>query len=214
MLKSKEFAHIILAIVILIFVVNFINIIENNLSIETFTIKSFGIALIVFTSIFAKKLAAYYFEASADFKIWQLQRFGFKPNQKLKKPIPAGIIIPFVISFLSAGYALWLAVLEFDIRVHPSRASKRHEHYKFSNMTDIHLAFITGAGVITCLILSILAYLGNFPEITKLAIYYAVWNLIPISNLDGSKIFFGSRILWYILAIVTGIFLAYALFLP
>ena len=216
MLKGKELAHILLVLIILIFAVNLNNVILNNLTPEIFLIKSVGITIIVFASIFSIKAASHYFESEAEFKIWQWERYGFKRQYKLKKSIPAGIIIPFLISFLSAGYFLWLAALEFDVKTHPSRASKRHDFWKFTDMTDIHLGLIASAGIISSLIISIIAYLTNFPEISKLAVYYAAWSLAPISNLDGAKIFFATKgmKLWITLAIIVLIFLAYALFLP
>jgi hypothetical protein len=213
-MKSKEIFQIILVWIILIFVINFNSITTNNFSLEPFLIKSLGILLIIFASIFGKKLVAYHFETSIEHKIWQWQRFGFKRHHKFPSPLPFGIILPFLLSFLSLGYFLWLIVLEFDIKVLPSRASKRHEMYKFSDLTDTHMSFIAGAGVIACLLLSIIAYLANFPSITKLSIYYAFYSLIPLGNSDGSKVFFGNRIFYFTLAIITLIFLAYALFLP
>lgn len=213
MFKAKEIAHIIFAIIVLIFAINFKSITTNTINLEQFLVKSVGITIIVFTSIFAKKLMAYYFETYTEEKIWQWQRFGFKRHHKLSTKTPMGLIAPFLVSFLSLGHFLWLAVLEFDIHVTPARASKRHEMYKFSELTDTHMSFIAGAGVIACLFLSIISYFANFPEITKLAVYYAVWSLIPISNLDGTKILFGNRIYWYTLSIITLVFLAYAILL-
>ncbi len=213
-MKGKEIAQIILATIVLIFAINFKSIINNNLSSTVFLIKSLGIILVISISITGKKISAYYFETSIEHKIWQWQRFGFRRENKFPSPLPAGIIISFLTSFLTLGNFLWLAVLEFDIKVLPSRASKRHEMYKFSELTDTHMSFIAGAGVIACLILSIITYFANLPSISKLSVYYAFYSLIPLGNLDGSKIFFGNRIYYYTLAIITLIFLAYALFLP
>jgi hypothetical protein len=214
MSKLNEIGQLILVLIILMFVVNFKAVTTNTLNLENFLIKSIGITLIVLISILGKILFAYHFETKLSFKIWEWQRFGFRRESKFNNPVPAGIIIPFLASILSLGHFLWLGVLEFDFKIRPSRATKRHEMYKFSELTDTQLSFISGGGVIACLITSIIFYFGNFPEISKLAIYYAFWSLIPLGNLDGTKIFFGNRIYWYTLSIITLIFLAYALFLP
>ena len=213
MFKSKEIGHILLAIIILSFVINFKLVLNEKINYSLIIINFLSIMFIIFTSIIAKKLAAQYYESKAEFKIWELQRFGVRRNQKLKKPIPAGIIIPFLASILTLGNFPWLAALEFDITVSPARTSKRHGIYRFSEMTDFHLAIIASAGVIATLILAIIGYLANIPELARTSIYYTAFSLLPISSLNGTKIFFGSRVLWYTLVTICVVFLAYSFLL-
>jgi hypothetical protein len=78
-------------------------------------------------------------------------------------------------------------------------------------MTDWHNALIGAAGIVAVLILSIISYLIPWSDsLWRLSAYYAFWNMIPLSNLDGTQIFFGSRVLWSTLAIVVAIFTVYA----
>ena len=114
----------------------------------------------------------------------------------------------------------WLAILEFDVKPRIERVSRRHGLYRFSEMTDWHIAVIAAAGVFANILLAIISYSisGYFPGLetsfeyfAKLNVYYALWSLVPLSSLDGSKILFGSKLLWLTLAIITGIFFFYGI---
>jgi Zn-dependent protease len=93
------------------------------------------------------------------------------------------------------------------------RAAKRFGFYSYSELTDFHNALIGAGGIIALLILSFISYFPGFEYLSRIAAFYAFWNMIPISKLDGTQIFFGSRALWTALAIITIIFTAYALIL-
>ncbi|MFH1612733.1 MAG: hypothetical protein ABIB46_03245, partial [bacterium] len=71
------------------------------------------------------------------------------------------------------------------------------------------IAYIAAAGIFVNLLFAFLAYLIGFSEFAKLSIWFAFFNMIPISNLDGNKIFFGSKVLWSFLATITLIALGY-----
>ena len=75
-------------------------------------------------------------------------------------------------------------------------------------MTEYHLGLIAAAGIIANLIFAIVAYFANFTDFAMISVFYAFFNIIPISKLDGNKIFFGSLILWSFLAslILLGLF--------
>jgi len=197
MITYKEIISLILAIVVL-----------------SFSIKSlifFTVILIFY--ITGKKLTAYYYEADHEEKIWTFQRYGFYEKSYFKKPIPIGIILPFLLSLLTFGYVKWFAVTESEIKPTEARAVKRHDYYSFSEMTEFHLAMISASGIFSCFILSFLAYLLNFPDLARLSIYFASFNLLPLGKLDGTRIFFGSRILYAILVVIAIIALGYAFLL-
>ncbi len=142
------------------------------------------------------------------------QRYGFRKPQHLEKPIPIGLLISFIAPIISYGNFLWFAILESEVEGTSARASKRHGIYRYTEITDIHIALILSAGLVSNLVIATIAYLINLPELGKLSIYYAVYSLLPLGSLDGTKIFFGSRILWFALLIISLIFLGYALYLP
>jgi len=212
MFKIEELLKIFLGIIILAFAINLNNIAKTGISqIQIITAFIF-VALIVLVNVFAKKLAAYYYHSHAEIKIWNIERYGLRQGQHFNKPVPAGIIFPFFISLLSYGYFMWMAIFEFDVNPSSSRASKKHDIYKFSEMTDFDIGMIASAGVVANLFAAIIGYIAGFPEFAKLSIYFAAFSLVPISSLDGTKIFFGSRnlVLWITLVVITTIALGYA----
>lgn len=213
MFKLREISHIALAIIILTFAISFNQLLKNPVK-ETLLIPSLiFITIIIFFSVFIKKITAHYFESNIETKIWSIKHWGFKPHHHFKNPLPAGIIIPFIVSIISMGYLVWFAVLEFEVNPAVTKVSKRHGNYRLSEMTDIQIGIIAASGVVASLLASIIGYFAGFPEFARLSIYYAAFSLVPISNLDGTKIFFGNRVVWYTLVVITGIFLAYSFLL-
>lgn len=208
-MKSSEILHIILAIIVLAFSATL-----AKLDLASFLLAALFFAIIFLVNILVKKLTAYYLEAGAETKIWQFQRFGFKESHYLKTPIPIGIILPLLVSIASLGNYYWLAATQTEIRALKSRVAKKHDFYSYSELTEFHIASICAAGIAACLILAFLAYLFNLPELGKLAIFFSLFNMLPLGNLDGTKIFFGSLILWFVLGAITLIAVGYALFLP
>ena len=165
--------------------------------------------VIITVNIAIKKFISYYLEAKVTTRFWSWYQFGFTKQAHFKKPIPM-LWLPPLLSFVSKGYFLWLAILEFDIKAKSERVSKRHGLYRFSEITDWHIASIAAGGIALNLILGILGYLAGFEFFAKLSIWYAFWSIIPISGLDGSKILAGSRALWFTLLVIIAIFLGYS----
>jgi|SRR3989344_5050908 len=182
-------------------------------SVISFLYAFVTIFMIIFLTTIAKEITAFYLDSEIETKMWEVQQYGFTPSKKFKKPVPAGIFLPIIITAVTVGYAYWLASLVFEVKAKVSRAAKRHGLYSFSEMTEYHIGLIAAAGIFMSLILAVIGYLAGLPELSRLSVYYAFFNMIPISNLDGNKIFFGSFVLWSFLAILTLIGLGYALFL-
>ena len=88
-------------------------------------------------------------------------------------------------------------------------------------MTEYHIAHIAAIGIGSVLALSILSYIlasstpfsAFFSALSRYSIYYAISNILPLGQLDGTKILFGSRIWWLILTTLSIIGFALALFL-
>ncbi len=206
MIKPKEILALIVALIVLTFSYTFIN---PQLFIPT--LLAFTLILIVYVS--SKKLAAHYYEANEEIKIWTFKRFGLAEKNYLCYPIPIGIILPFLLSILTFGLMKWFAVLESEISPKEIRAVKRHDFYSFSEMTEWNLALISSAGIFSCFLLSFLSYLINLPLLSRLGIYFAVFNLIPLGKLDGARIFFGSKPLYVTLLLISLLGLSYAFLL-
>ena len=203
MINKNEIFTVLLVTLILAFTISLIK------TSEVFLFALLSIFIIISSNIIAKKITSYYLDSEIEIKLWEIKRYGFKPKRYFKKPFPAGAFFPIIIVVLSLGYLKWLACLVFDVKAKIHRAAKRHGLYSFSEMTEYHIGLIASAGIVTNLILAIAGYLIGFDLFSKLNIYYAFFNLLPLSDLDGNKIFFGSLILWSFLAAVTLIGLAY-----
>jgi hypothetical protein len=207
MLNPKEISSVLLIILLFALTISFLR------SIESFLYTLLAVFLVVFINILAKKITSFYLESEIEIKLWGIKRYGFKPDWHFKHPFPAGIFFPIIISALSFGNLIWMASLVFDVKAKVYRAAKRHGLYSYSEMTEWHIGLIAAVGVFVNIIFAVLGYLAGFPEFARLNLYFAFFNILPLSDLDGNKIFFGSPILWSFLAAVVLIGMGYAIFL-
>lgn len=209
MFNRKEIVSIILASIFLAFAITLV---------ETFNYFAYALIAVfaaIIINVFAKKIAAFFFEADIEIKLWEFKRYGYTHKQKTKIPFPAGLLFPLfskIILFPLNGF-VWMASLVFDVKPKSWRVAKRHGYYSFSEMTEDHIGYIAAFGIIANLVLAFLGYLIGYPLFSRINIWLAFFNMIPVSDLDGNKIFFGNLTLWNILAIVTLLALAYSFFL-
>ncbi|MEK6824238.1 MAG: hypothetical protein AABX12_04595 [Nanoarchaeota archaeon] len=201
-MNAREISHIIIAMMVMAIVVSFSSLLQLRFA-------ALGLAflfsfIIIGVNIAAKKWAAYSLDADVQHEIWTWSRYGPKPSKHFAKPVPSGIILPLVLSAFSLGTLKCLSLLTYQTSALTRRAARRFGLYSFTEMTQWHNALIGSAGIVATLLLAFTAYfipgLGGLP---KLAAFYAFWNLIPISSLDGAHILFGSRIIYTALAILT-----------
>ena len=205
-MESREFSHIVLAILVLSAVQGFAFVIESDWSMFAVIFAFSAITIIV--SIVAKKLTAYSLDADVEHEIWGVQHIGFSKSSKLKQPIPAGFIFPIFFSIFSLGIVKLSSILTYEARALKYRASKRFGPSSYTEMTEWHNALIGAGGVVALIFAAVVFYFvpsSNLEILSKVMLYYAFWNLIPISKLDGAQIFFGSRIMWTVLASVTAV---------
>jgi len=212
-MKSRELLHILAAIIIFTVVGSLSFLIDSNWEMLP---KVFVYAtLIIFASIFAKKLMANLLDTDVEHEIWQVSRYGIKLHQKFKKPIPSGLIFPLVFSIFSLGLIKFSAFLTYEATALKRRAAKRFGFYSFTELTEWHNGLIGAAGIVALFLVALISYFlpFNLEYLSKLAAYYALSNLLPISKLDGTQIFFGSRVLWTTLIAIALVFAAYAFIL-
>lgn len=210
-MESRELSHIIAAILVLTTVTGFAYAVKADwLSLSQAFLFS---VIIISVSIAAKKITAYLLDSDVEHEIWTWSRYGFKPKQHLEKEIPAGVIFPLLFTLLSAGALKVMSILTYETRATQYRAAKRFGFYSYTEMTDWHNALIGAGGIIAMLLVSLVSYFlpYNLEFLSKIAAYYAFFNMLPISKLDGTQIFFGSRVLYATLAIITAIFAGYFL---
>jgi len=208
MLNQKEITFVIIISLILAFTISLME------SLEIFLYTLLFIFLILLINTFAKKIAAFYLDSEIKIKLWELKRFGLlhfmnitpikstHPSREFKKPFLAGAFLPIIVTAFSFGYLTWMASLIFEVKSKTYKAAKRHGFYSFTEMPEYHIGLIAASGILANLLFALIGYLINFPLFTKLNIYYAFFNMIPISSLDGNKIFFGSKLLWSFLTII------------
>lgn len=209
-MNQTEFLHAIIAIIVLALVIGFQDLISVNLT--GFSLALLFSLIIIFVNLSAKKFGAHSLDLAIENKIWFWQRFGYKPWQSFKKAIPAGVIIPIFLTAFSLGSLKMMSILSYETTALKKRVAKRFGRSSYTEMTSKHIALIGAAGIIAILLLSFITYwIPGLENLSKFAAFYAFWNIIPFSQLDGTKIFFGNRILWSVLAIITLILTSYAL---
>ena len=206
MINRKEILAIISVSIIIAFSITLLS------GFAAFLAALLSVFVLIIINVFTKKLAGEFFELKTEIKLWEFKRWGYKPYQSFKKNIPAGAIFPIIsrIIFFPLKGFVWMASLVFDVKAKIYRTAKRHGIYSFSDVSEDHLAYIAGAGILVNLLAAAVGYLIGFSEFAKFNIWFAFFNLIPISNLDGNKILFGNKILWSFLATITLIALGYS----
>jgi len=202
MFSKKEAGTIILVTVVLAASASFLS------SWQAFLQILLAIFILLMLNVSAKKIAAYYAESEIEVRPWSMERYGFKRHQYFKKPIPIGIFLPIIAALVSVGNFIWMASIVFDVK-----PAKRHGLYSFSEMTESHIGTIAAVGVIVSLVSAFIAYFLGFSAFARLSVFFAFYSIIPFSDLDGNKIFFGNIVLWSFLAALVLIGLGYAFFL-
>ncbi len=218
MQKSKiyesELLHIIIAVVVLALVIGFQYILDKSWGM--FSTAFLFAFIIIGLNIITKKITARALDSDVEHKIWSFSRYGIKAHEKMSSEFPGGILVPLVFSFLTLGYFKIMTILTYEARALKHRAARRFGYYSFTEMTDWHNALIGASGILILLALSIFSYFlpfGNPEILSKMSAYYAFFNLLPLPNLDGMQIYFGSRVLYTVLALITAILTLYAFLL-
>lgn len=211
-MKETELLRVLIAILTLSLVIGFKEIISYDLN--AFGTSILFAFIILGANFLGKKLMARALDSDVEDEIWKFQRFGFNQKNKFRKPIYAGIIFPIFLSIISLGNIMLMTITTYSTTSLKRRASRRFSQFSFTEMTEYHNGLIGAAGIISVLLISFLSYwVPGIDHLAKLAAFYAFFNMVPFSKLDGSQIYFGSRVLWATLAIITLIFTSYALLL-
>ncbi|MEK6840872.1 MAG: hypothetical protein AABX79_02875 [Nanoarchaeota archaeon] len=186
----------------------------SALKIDAFKKVFLAVFLILALNILGKKIAAFYLDSEIEIKPWQIERYGIKSSGEFKNPFQIGIFLPVIISLVSLGRLFWMASMVFDVKPKAyGNSPKRHGLYSFSEMTESHIGLIAATGVFVTLAAAVIAYFLGFPTFARLGVYFAFFNMIPISDLDGNKIFSGNIVMWSFLATLVLIGIGYAFFL-
>ncbi len=213
MINKKEIFIISLIIIIIALSVN----LSLNFFSEwkTLLYTLLAVSLVVLANVFTKKVMAYRLDSEIEMKVWEIGKFGFSSDKNSKRPFPLGAFLPLLSKIILFPFKsfVWMACLVFDIKPRIYRGAKRHGLYTFSEITEWHLGLIAASGIAVNLALAIIGYLLGFPLFARLNVYYAFFNILPISEFDGNKIFFGNLLLWSFLASLVLIGMLFAIFI-
>ena len=207
MINAKEALSVLVVTAILSLIISF------SKGINALLFAFIAVFLVLLINILAKKIGSFYLDSEIEVDVWKLQRYGFKAHEYFKKPLLAGLLFPIIIAVISLGNVVWMASLIFEVKPKTYRAAKRHGLYSYSEMTESHIGHIAAIGILANLFFAFIGYLLGFSDFARFSVYFAFFNMLPFSDLDGNKIFFGSMVLWAFLAALVLIALGYAFFL-
>jgi len=187
--KNYELIYFLIAVLIGAFVLGF----------KEFTIISFLYGFImafILLGIFVltQKVIANLMDCKIKIKLWTGRRYWVTPEGSLNWDFPLFFVVPVLCSLLSRGSLKLMALLSFDAFPAKGRITRR-----FYELREFDFAIIASSGIIVSLVLALFARITGFGEFASIASLFALINLIPLGNLNGTKIFFGSRILWVFL---------------
>jgi hypothetical protein len=182
---------------------------------ERFLLTLLATAIVILLNLVAKKITASLLDCEIEVKLWEVGKYGFDKKQHAKRPFPMGAVLPVVskIILFPLNFFVWMASLIFDVKPKVSRSAKRFGLYTFSDVTEYHIGLIAAAGILVNLLIAVIGYFAGFSLLARLSMYYAFFNMLPLSELDGNKIFFGSLIMWSFLAALTIIGMLFAIFI-
>ena len=171
--------------------------------------------IIITSTITIKKLIANQFAIKIEHVDWKLIHWWWFKRAYFKKPLPLGLIAPFFLAIFTIGYLKPFAFFQFDYESDDTKRSLRRYGSRQKTRKELineeELGYIAGSGMFMLLILAIIGTLLKpyFPafgaDLAKFSIYYGIWNLLPIGQLDGTKLFFGTTVLWSFLVILYSI---------
>ena len=197
MLNKRELLIIPITIIFLAFSISILDL--KNLFLSTLLF----VFIIILMNVLTKKAVSSLLDCEIEIEGWEFQRYWFKKHDYFRKPVPIGLILPLVLKVVSVGFVNWMASLTYEVKGKIYRAAKRHGLYSFSEMSEAQIGAIAACGIGINLILAIIGYLAGFNYFATLNLTFVFFNLIPLADLDGSKIFFGSKVLWTFLVTLT-----------
>jgi Zn-dependent protease len=187
--NKKEFRNLIIAIIILTIVFAFDD--KSSAFVLSNWLTNFiRILVVVFITLTisrsAQKLVATRYGVETEYQIWSLPKF------KHIKFLPIGPILAILITILSNGKFYFAAIDQFNL----IEKKGRRLGTNYPHTTEFESAKIAVVGplanMVFALILSLINGSGIFSQLIFVNWVYAIYSMLPIPNLDGSKIFFGS----------------------
>lgn len=148
----------------------------------------------------AHKIKAKRAGCESSIHLWSMSRFSYAASSHLRGPIksiPLGIIIPLLFLFLTEGVLKVATLTSTSIKT----ISARRLGKEFRRATELEEAQIACAGPLMSLFIAFLAkiIIPFFPfmqQVMAINLYLAFFNMLPLPTLDGTRVFFGSPLMF------------------
>jgi len=212
MFTKREVIHILISILVLSFIFGFDDgqtTFRFGYWLQNMFVVAVSVAIVILVHDLAHKLVAAKFGSKTRFRIWGIKHYGFA--RKAHFPIkihflnlkvipiaqfPLGVVLGLILSFVSRG-SLFLPLIEtFDTETKEyTRVGK--QRLKLKEWEDAVIALAGPlANVALIIILRVISTGGIFNNIILISSLYAIFHMLPVSSLDGGKIFLSSPTLW------------------
>jgi len=201
MFKKREMLHLSFAILVLTIIFGFDDgtkvFVLNNWLMNLLKIFCFVLVSILFRELIIKIFAKRH-DAFCEYETWNIKKVWFGGHGNLSKGVPFGIILSIILTIGSAGKAFFTAIGIHNFNENKTARLGR----KYPTLNYFEEAQIASIGIISSLFLAVFVLLlGSIFDFTtkqfiSINFYIALFNMIPFSNLDGAKIFFGSLFLY------------------
>ena len=203
---KKEIIHIVVAVLLLTFIFGF-NDGSESFNVLRYLVNLLRVALaaIIILLIFASvpKFVARRYGATAEFRVWSIQRFYVWPESTLPRKVNLfgkdvlwehiyiGPIVGVLIALASAGTAFFCPIGAMIV----TEYKKYRADQKFRHILEGELGKIAASGILVitfvAVILSAIDRQGFIMFIT-MSMYFVGFQLIPFSRLPGGSLFFYS----------------------
>ena len=192
-MKGSEFLVLILTLFLMTFILGF-----SEFTVERFLYSFIFSFFIILVFVIAQKSVANILGIDMKYKLWTFRQFWIKWHYRLNWDFPIWIVLPLLLSIISGGFLKWTAFLVFVTKTTAKKAAK-----KFSEIKEFDLALIASSGIFAVLVLSLILKLFTLDDFASIAVWFSFLNCLPIGNMNGTKILFGSKILWIFITVLT-----------
>lgn len=204
MFTKRELLHLLISIFILSFVFGFDD--GNKTFVLNYWLSNFfRIFLLIIVAVLFRELVVKLFakrhDAKSEYEILSVKQVWF--NVKLDKGIPFGVLFALVLAIASRGKFFFTAVGRHNfIESKTARVGRKYQSLQYYEEAQI-----ASIGILSSLFLAVLGLLlGRFFDVNMavfigINFYIALFNMLPFSDLDGAKIFFGSLLTYIYLLI-------------
>ena len=144
--------------------------------------------------LWVQKKVGNFYDALVEYRLWITRRYGIKKHQIFRRPLPVGLLLSLLVTFVSLGKLYVTALGHIIITPKLSRIGR-----KSAQVTEYEESLIAFSGIATHL--GWLTLLSWFSRVVAIDFSAAIlinavmlfFLLIPLPPLEGGLIFFGSR---------------------